>query len=131
MQNEAEDSGFLSLNFILELQEKSIDLHGGAHGVLNLSSLESALGSVKSKAFYTEMTVIEIAADYGFKLVQSHAFRDGNKRIGAVVMLAFLDQYDIIPDITDDELEATILAVAQGLCSVEALVNWLNSKIPP
>ena len=65
------------------------------------------------------------AARLGFGLVQNHAFVDGNKRIGAHVMLVFLALNHIELEYTQQELIDIILSIAAGNCSLEKLTNWI------
>lgn len=58
--------------------------------------------------------LFEMAAAYLFHLVQNHPFVDGNKRVGAVAAIVFLVLNDQDIKVTNDELAAMVLSVAQG-----------------
>ena len=64
-------------------------------------------------------------ARLGYGLIQNHAFVDGNKRIGAHVMLVFLALNGIELDYTQDELSDMVLAVAAGKLSFDDMVKWV------
>ena len=66
-------------------------------------------------------------ARLGFNLVQNHAFVDGNKRIGLLVMLTFLEINGINLKLTDDELVKIGLSLASGQMTYEDLVNWIKT----
>jgi death-on-curing protein len=74
-------------------------------------------------------TLISKAAALGFSLIQGHPFVDGNKRIGHAAMEVFLvlNGFEIFASV--DEQEATVLAVASGSLSREALTAWLESHV--
>lgn len=50
---------------------------------------------------------------------------DGNKRIGAHVMLVFLALNGIELDYTQEELSDMVLAVASGELPFDAMVKWI------
>lgn len=50
---------------------------------------------------------------------------DGNKRLGAHVMLVFLELNGVRLQYTQEELYSIILAVASGSGTQEALLEWL------
>ena len=65
------------------------------------------------------------AAQLCYGLVKNHAMVDGNKRLGAHVMLVFLalNGYELVYD--QQELSDTILAVASGEMNAENLLKWM------
>ena len=65
------------------------------------------------------------AAQLGFGLVCNHPFVDGNKRIGAHVMLVFLTINGIELAYTQDELIDIILQIASGHSKANDLLEWI------
>lgn len=65
------------------------------------------------------------AAQLGFGLVCNHPFVDGNKRIGAHVMLVFLAINGIELDYTQEELIDIILQIASGHSKANDLLEWI------
>lgn len=63
--------------------------------------------------------------DWGYGLIKNHPFIDGNKRIGAHVMLVFLALNKIELEYTQDELSDIILKTAAGECSFHDLLEWI------
>ena len=55
-----------------------------------------------------------MAAAYLFHLVENHPFVDGNKRVGAMAALVFLDMNGIDFEASDEEFTAMVLRVASG-----------------
>ena len=65
------------------------------------------------------------AARLCFGLVKNHAFIDGNKRIGAHVMLMFLALNGVELVYTQEELVQIILNIAAGSTTFDELLIWL------
>ena len=115
-------------------KEKAIYLHsllseatGGDPGLRDAALLESALASAFQTFGGAELypTVIEKGARLGFSLVSNHAFVDGNKRIGILVMLTFLELNGVRISPTSDDLARVGLALAGGEMDYDELVEWI------
>ena len=107
---------FLTLAEIIEIHDYQIDVFGGSDGLRSQEMLESAIG-IPSSTFggaYLHPTVPDMAAAYLFHLVENHPFVDGNKRVGTMSALVFLDLNEYDFDATDDELTDVVLQVASG-----------------
>ena len=65
------------------------------------------------------------AARLCFGLVKNHPFVDGNKRIGAHVMLVFLALNGIELQHTQTELSDVILQLAAGSLQSSELLDWI------
>jgi len=117
----------LSKEQILALHRELILRFGGQDGLRDEGLLESALAS-PFQAFDGQpafVTVQQKAARLGFGLISNHPFIDGNKRIGAHVMLVVLAMNGIELSYTQKELYETILQVAGGEASYETLLSWI------
>ena len=64
---------------------------GGTSGLRDDALLESALAAAENRHHYEAADVVSCAATYAYHLTQSHAFFDGNKRVGAAITEAFLE----------------------------------------
>ena len=107
---------FLTLAEIIEIHDYQISRFGGAAGVRDMELLRSALGT-PSATFggeYLHPSIIEMAAAYLYHLVENHPFVDGNKRVGAMAALIFLDLNGYEFDASDADLTAMVLKVAGG-----------------
>ena len=103
--------------------------HGGLPGVRDENVLESALARAQQKWHYAEQTdVSSLAAAHAFGLVKNHPYRDGNKRIGFLAMVTFLGLNGYHFDAADADVVATILALAEGQLSEEALADWVRRR---
>ncbi|MFN0126251.1 MAG: type II toxin-antitoxin system death-on-curing family toxin [Verrucomicrobiales bacterium] len=75
---------------VLIAHEQSLAEFGGAAGIRDEGLLDSALSKPENLFAYGTPSVFELAASYGFGLVKNHPFIDGNKRIGFIVAVVFL-----------------------------------------
>lgn len=75
---------------------------------------------------YTD--VASKAAALGWGLTRAHGLVDGNKRLGAIVMLAFLhlNGYDVA--VTQGELTSLYLQIGRGLMDQEELCLFVRSR---
>lgn len=112
---------------VILLHAQLIQETGGSDGIRDESLLESALHAPFQSYGGTESfpSLQQKAARLGFGLVKNHAFVDGNKRIGAHVMLVFLALNHIELEYTQEELSNTILKVASNEVSFEGLLQWI------
>ena len=117
----------LSKRQVILLHRQLIDETGGSHGLRDEGLLESALNapfqSFGDTSAYPSLQ--QKAARLCYGLVQNHPFVDGNKRIGAHVMLVFLALNGVELTYTQRELTDVILHVAAGEKRYEDLLDWL------
>ena len=107
---------FLTFAEIIEIHDYQISHFGGASGVRDIELLKSAIG-MPSATFggeYLHPSIIEMAAAYLYHLVENHPFVDGNKRVGAMAALVFLDLNGYEFDASDADFTAMVLKVASG-----------------
>ena len=112
---------------ILKMHSLLIQKTGGSNGVRDEGLLDSAL-NLPFQSFDGEdiyKTIQAKAARLGFSLINNHPFVDGNKRIGILVMLVFLEINGIEIICTDEELIELGLGVADGSVSYKDLLNWI------
>ena len=117
----------LSKEQILILHSQLIKATGGIDGLRDEGLLESALNAPFQTFGGTDAfpSLQQKAARLGYGLVKNHPFIDGNKRIGAHVMLVFLALNKIELEYTQDELSDIILKTAAVECSFHDLLEWI------
>ena len=119
----------LSKSQILLLHEQLIAETGGSSGLRDEGMLDSALNTpfqtFAGKDVYPSLQ--QKAARLCFGLVKNHPFVDGNKRIGAHVMLVFLALNGIELQHTQTELSEVILQLAAGTLQSADLLDWILS----
>lgn len=123
---------FLSRRFIVFYHSRLIEVFGGTHGVRDEGLLESALAQPQATfgGEYLHQDRWEMAAAYAFHLAQNHPFLDGNKRIAAVAMGAFLELNGAPVRVDQVALYQVIIAVASGQMSKVELAEWLRGVAP-
>ena len=107
---------FLTFAEIIEIHDYQIEHFGGGEGLRDIELLKSAIG-MPSATFggeYLHPTILEMAAAYLYHLVENHPFVDGNKRVGAMAALIFLDLNGYDFDASDAEFTDMVLKVADG-----------------
>jgi death-on-curing protein len=121
----------ISIKEIEELHRILIDHFGGAHGVRDYASLQSAL----SRPFHTfdgkELypTPILKAASLIESILQNHPFVDGNKRTGYTVMRLFLLKNNLDISASQEEKYDFVINIASGISDFDMIVEWLNANV--
>lgn len=117
----------LSKKQVLALHAQLVSETGGSPGLRDEGLLDSALNAPFQSFGDIEPypSIQQKAARLGYGLIMNHPFVDGNKRIGAHVMLVFLALNNIELDYTQDELSQTILSIASGELGFEHLLKWI------
>ena len=112
---------------ILMIHNELIRETGGSVGLRDEGLLDSAL-NVLFQGFGDVdnfPSLQQKGARLGYGLICNHAFVDGNKRIGAHIMLLFLSLNGIELEYTQEELSDLILNVAAGKLQFEDMVKWV------
>lgn len=120
----------LTENQILQMHKLLIQETGGSEGLKGRNLLDSAL-NLPFQSFDGEdiyKTIRAKAARLGFSIINNHPFVDGNKRIGILAILVFLDINGIEVICTDEELIELGLGLASGKINYEELLNWIIEK---
>ena len=114
---------------VLLLHQLVIESSGGSAGIKDIGLLESAIENAYQTFDGVELypTKEEKGARLGYSLVSNHAFVDGNKRIGLLVMLSFFAINGINLKYTDDELVDIGLSLAKGEMKYNDLLKWVKS----
>lgn len=112
------------------VQHDQIREHGGLPGVRDEHVLESALARPQQQWHYGEaMDIPALSAAYAFGLVRNHPYRDGNKRIGFLMMVTFLEINGYSFEATDTEVVTELLALADGRVSESELAAWVRDRV--
>ena len=119
----------LSKEQVLLLHEKIYERYGGALGVLNEGMLDSAL-QAPFQTFGGEELIPDTrdkVVRLAFGLIKNHSFRDGNKRIGALVLLVLLEMNGWHVEATNEEFAGIIMGIAASEKDEEDLKNWVEN----
>ena len=116
---------------IIMLHEAIYERYGGSCGVLNGGMLDSAL-----KAPFQTFGGEELFPDtkdkimrLAYGLIKNHSFRDGNKRIGALVLLVLLELNGWHVNATNEEFADIIMGIAASEKDEEDLKQWVESHV--
>ena len=113
---------------VIMLHERIYERYGGSCGVLNEGMLDSALEAPfqtfgGEELFPGDLDKI-VRMSYG--LIKNHSFRDGNKRIGALVLLTLLELNGYHVNATNAEFTDIIMCVAASEKDEEDLMEWVK-----
>ena len=121
----------LSVEQVLGLHEELLRACGGASGVRERGSLESAVArpamTFGGDDLYGDLA--SKAAALMHSLVLNHPFLDGNKRVGAAAAEFFLELNGSVIEASDEEFEHLTLETAEGEVAVEALAIWFRQRL--
>lgn len=119
---------YLTLIEILELHRRILEQSGGASGIRDMGSLESALSQPRMTFGGEDLypSVLEKAAALGFSIIMNHPFVDGNKRTGHAATETFLVLNGLEINASVDEQEGMVLTIASGKLEREIFVEWLQ-----
>lgn len=116
---------------LLALHDESLSEHGGGVGLRDAGLLESALTRAENLAVYGKPDHADLAAVYGYGLAKNHAFVDGNKRAAFLAIGLFLYANGFRLTATQADATQTIISLAAGQLSEEALAAWIRTNSSP
>jgi len=124
---------FLTLDEAIALHADQIERYGGRSGIRDLGLLRSAL-AVPSATFegrFLHEGLHEMAAAYLFHIVRHHPFVDGNKRVGLMVVLAFLGLNARRLDADPQGVERLVQGMAGGGVSKAEAAVFVQQHLRP
>lgn len=112
---------------VIALHDELTSKTGGTSGLRDEGLLDSALNAPFQSFDGTDVypSIQQKGARLGYGLIKNHVFLDGNKRIGAHVMLVFLSLNGVELEYTQKELSDMVLSVASGTFSFDDMVKWV------
>lgn len=119
---------FLSFAEIMRLQAKVVNRFGGLHGIRDQALLESAIAYPETLYHFkqSEEDPLTLAASYAYHIIKNHAFLDGNKRIGILAMLSFLEKNGLELEVTNNVLYRLSIGIATSKLSEKQVVTRLR-----
>jgi death on curing protein len=107
---------FLTLEEVLDIHAMQLGRFGGGAGIRDQGLLESALAQPAATfgGQFIHEDLFAMAAAYLFHIVRNHPFVDGNKRVGLLSALVFLDLNGIALEHGTEALYELTMAVAEG-----------------
>jgi len=120
----------ITIEQAIYIQNKSIDIHGGTHGIKNIglveSSLNSGLATFSGEDLYP--TIEDKISMISYSFIKNHGFEDGNKRVGITVLLVLSKLNGINLKYTQKELISLGLGVAEGSLNKDDIKGFLLKK---
>lgn len=121
----------LNVDSVIKLQNMLIEESGGSKGVrdmnLLISSLESPFQTFGKKELYPDD--LDKIINISYSLIKNHAFIDGNKRIGILVLYVLLKRNNFKISWNDNELIKLGLEVASGEMSKKEYKKYVENKL--
>ena len=122
---------WISTEDVIAIHSRVIQITGGMDGIRDYAGLEAAIAaplqSFGGEDLFPED--IDKIARIGYGLAANHAFLDGNKRIGAMVVQLLLKWYGYTISLKDGELADTFIAIADGAMKEKELSDWIRRHL--
>jgi death-on-curing protein len=114
----------------LALHERLLSLHGGAEGLRDAGLLQSALVRPRHlDADGKAPDIVDLAAAYTAGIIGNHPFVDGNKRIGFVIGILFLELNGYRFTASEEDAAQAVLALAVGRLDEAAYASFLRANV--
>ncbi|NCN03515.1 MAG: type II toxin-antitoxin system death-on-curing family toxin [Candidatus Pacebacteria bacterium] len=124
------DINFLTIEEVIIIHEKMIEIGGGSSGLRDIELLHSAVE--RSRASFSGNYLYPSIYKMGGALLQSlannHPFIDGNKRTAFFSTALFLRKNDIKIDINTKEIVSLMIAVTTSHLSIKDIANWFKQR---
>lgn len=119
---------WITADDVIALHSRVIEKSGGLDGLRDRDILESAISAPLQSFGGKELfpTALEKISRIGFGLAANHAFLDGNKRIGAMVVQLLLKWNGYVLHLQQGELADMFIAIADGSAKEEDLLRWIK-----
>ena len=124
---------FLTVEQVLKVHERMIDLFGGDPSVRDYALLASAvmMPSAQFEGQYLHESTPRMAAAYLFHLCKNHPFVDGNKRTALATAEVFLQVNGFHLNADDDQLEQLTVGVADGTIPKAEVADFFETHAIP
>lgn len=122
---------FLTLNQIIFIHDKLLNLYGGAQGLKDINLLKSAIAQPRATfdGNFLHPSIGEMAAAYVYHLIKNHAFLDGNKRTGIFSAIVFLEKNKFSAKLSQKQFYQIAVDVAMSKISKTDLAQIFNNML--
>ena len=112
------------------LHEKLVAVHGGAGGIRDEGLLGSAMARPKQQFAYADKPdIVAMAAAYTAGIVKNHPFFDGNKRVGFVVGILFLEINGYTFVAPEEQAAQAVINLAAGELDEAGYAQFLEQSL--
>ena len=121
----------LILEQIIKLHDDIITKTSGSYEIRNIDILQSLVYCPFQTIFNKECykTDLEKICKLSFELVKQHPFIDGNKRIGAHILLVLSKVNNLTFQYSQKELSDLFLKLASSEYNYNDLLNWIRRRV--
>ncbi len=119
---------WLQQGLLLALHDRLVAEFGGATGIRDIGRLDAAVDRPRQAFGYGVHDLADLAASYAVALVKGHPFIDGNKRIGFVAAVTFLELNGQRFGASEAEAVVRTLGLAAGEVSEKEYADWLRQS---
>lgn len=118
---------WITLENIIMIHSRIIQTTGGLDGIRDKAGLEAAIAAPLQSFGGVDLfpTVIEKIARLSYGLAANHAFIDGNKRIGAMLVQLLLKWNGYNIELKPNELADMFIDIANGKANEKDLLKWI------
>jgi len=113
---------------VLALQDELISEFGGLSGIRDEGLLDAALARPEQHFSYGDPDIFGLAAAYVYGIVRNHPFLDGNKRIGFVTGIIFLEENGKSFNPSEAEAVQAVRDLASKKITEEEFAIWLEEN---
>lgn len=116
---------------VITIHSRIIQATGGIDGLRDLPGLEAAIAAPLQSFGGEDLfpTNVEKITRLGYGLASNHAFLDGNKRIGAMVVQLLLKWNGYRLQLEQGELADMFIAIADGTKDGDDLLQWIRAHV--
>ena len=122
---------WITADDVIQIHSRVIQRSGGMDGLRDRASLEAAVSAPMQSFGDQDLypTTVEKIARLGYGLASNHAFVDGNKRIGAMMMQLLLKWNGFQMSLRSGELADMFIAIADGSAKETDLLAWIQEHL--
>ena len=122
---------WVSADDVIMIHSRIIQATGGIDGLRDRPGLEAAIAAPLQSFGGQDLfpTDVEKIARLGYGLASNHAFLDGNKRIGAMMVQLLLKWNGYRLRLEQGELADMFIAIADGTKNGNDLLQWVRTHI--
>jgi len=124
------EPSWLTLEQVILIHQKMIDLFGGTHGIRDEGLLQSALARPLNIYSYQGGDIFDCAAASAEGIIRNHPFIDGNKRTAFMSACVFLAEngFSLKPQLEKNH-ENLMVEVAEKRIMLPELARYLREQI--
>lgn len=122
---------WVSADDVINIHDRIIQVTGGLGGLRDRHGLEAAIAAPLQSFGGEDLfkSDFDKIARVGYGLATNHAFIDGNKRIGAMMVQLLLKWNGYHLALKQGELADMFISIADGTANEETLLAWIIEHV--